>query len=75
MLVRATATAVTALASTDCIAHNYGAVTYTAFVQQASVTIKNLVISEYQMNLVAAQVMPILNLNNKAQFTQQIVVN
>ena len=67
------------LSTTNCIARNYGtgtsAPTYTPFVQQASVKIDGVVISEYQMNMVAAKVASILNLNSNAQFTEEITVD
>ena len=64
----------------QCAAKNYdpsGTLppTYTPFIQQASVSIQGLVISEYQMNMVAAKVASILNLNSGVQFTEEIIVN
>ena len=79
--------AVTKLASSsasvtaaNCISRAYvsstsDTLTYTSFVQQATVTIQGLVISEYQMNLLAAKVSSVLSLNSNVQFTEEITVN
>ncbi|KAE9554085.1 hypothetical protein FO519_002727 [Halicephalobus sp. NKZ332] len=49
--------------------------TYTPFVQQATVSIQGIVISEFQANMIAAEVASILSLNSNAQFTQEITVS
>uniref|UniRef100_A0AC34QE27 Uncharacterized protein n=1 Tax=Panagrolaimus sp. JU765 TaxID=591449 RepID=A0AC34QE27_9BILA len=57
------ATASADITSPNCIAHAYattGTVTYTQFISQATISIKTLAISDYQMNLIAADVMAIL---------------
>ena len=63
----------------NCIDKIYGTAadppTYTPFIQQASVKIDGVVMSEYQMNMVAAKVASILNLNSGVQFTEEIIVN
>ena len=76
----ATITASGGVTGANCIAKNYDTSgtsppTYTPFVQQASVSIQGLVISEYQMNMVAAKIASVLNLNSGVQFTEEITVN
>uniref|UniRef100_A0AC34QEA8 Uncharacterized protein n=1 Tax=Panagrolaimus sp. JU765 TaxID=591449 RepID=A0AC34QEA8_9BILA len=67
--------------NTNCLSHNYQGgsttttITYQEFIQQATVSIKNLVISQYQMDQIAANIMSLLTLNSGAQFTQPITVN
>ena len=69
------------IAFTDCISRAYVpsggqiALTYTPFIQQASVSIQGLVISEYQMNMVAAKIASVLTLGSSVQFTEEISVN
>ena len=66
------------ITSAQCVAKDYSggstAPTYIAFIQQASVKIDGLVISEYQMNMIAAKIASLLTLNNNVQFTEEITV-
>ncbi|KAE9554086.1 hypothetical protein FO519_002728 [Halicephalobus sp. NKZ332] len=68
-----------AVPTPECISRAYIAqgqtLTYTAFIQQATVTVQGLVISEIQMELIAAKVASMLNLNSNVQFTEEIMVN
>uniref|UniRef100_A0A7E4UMG7 Lipoprotein n=1 Tax=Panagrellus redivivus TaxID=6233 RepID=A0A7E4UMG7_PANRE len=51
-----------------------GTVTYTDYEQMATVSIKGLTTSEYQMNLVAAKISALLMLNHNVAFTKEITV-
>ena len=74
-------TGATQIQYTDCISRAYIpsgntaiSLVYTPFVQQASVKIDGIVLSEYQANMVAAKVAQVLTLGSSAQFTEEITI-
>uniref|UniRef100_A0AC35GJL8 Uncharacterized protein n=1 Tax=Panagrolaimus sp. PS1159 TaxID=55785 RepID=A0AC35GJL8_9BILA len=74
-------TAPAAITPENCINKIYeaaGATTpliMTEFIQQASIKIDGITLSEYQANLLAAKVSQYLMLNSKVDFTEEIIVN
>ncbi|KAE9554083.1 hypothetical protein FO519_002725 [Halicephalobus sp. NKZ332] len=48
---------------------------YTPFIQQASVKVDGIVVSEYQANILAAKIAQELSLGSSAQFTEEITIN
>ena len=71
----------TGMTEIKCIAHDYTSATptdvmhYTEFIQQASIKIDGITLSEYQATLLAAKVSQYLMLNSKVDFTEEIIVN